>query len=572
MEEVRKKLGAGLRYCAVLAVLVLGLASIIGTGDDDWTYVPPTESSPVFQTQLGDIRCAKEGTVIACRGIPYAEPPVGTLRFAPPVKYETPWSGVRDATTFGDKCIQDDGSGSEDCLYLNVFAPVEDTGEDEGLPVMFWIHGGAYIQGSSCNPGYDMPDLVREGVIVVTINYRLNAFGFLPHPALEDPTGNFGLKDQVMALEWVQDNIEAFGGDPGNVTIFGESAGGHSVLSLMAARSDIVDGLFHKAVVQSGSYSPEQMDLSIGYYLLGTPFTNLCEGTESNEETRACLRDLSIEEIMGTQLNSPGWAWFTPVYAADTFLPQSIDGALSSGEYADVPIMIGCNLHEGTLFAGLFLGGFGYMNTEDQYRAGVAAFLAASGDAVAGAVADYYLGVAKEMWGESHPNRFRNAYSMIWTDATFTVSNAVQWGQIASNERTVYGYWFTDEDAPINETYSALGALSPLLSFGRYGLGASHSFEIQYVFGTLRDHPEATREQKALSDRMIGYWTDFAKDGSPAGETWPGLDMGCFDGSNDECIMKLHPTGDEVVGIFEEGKFGDAHHLDFWYTLSSPDW
>ncbi len=570
MEEVRKKLGVGLRYCAVLAVLVLGLASIIGTGDDDWTYVPPTESSPVFQTQLGDIRCAKEGTVIACRGIPYAEPPVGTLRFAPPVKYETPWSGVRDATTFGDKCIQDDGSGSEDCLYLNVFAPVEDTGEDEGLPVMFWIHGGAYIQGSSCNPGYDMPDLVREGVIVVTINYRLNAFGFLPHPALEDPTGNFGLKDQVMALEWVQDNIEAFGGDPENVTIFGESAGGHSVLSLMAARSDIVDGLFHKAVVQSGSYSPEQMDLSIGYYLLGTPFTNLCKGTESNEETRACLRGLSIEEIMGTQLNSLGWAWFTPVYAADTFLPQSIDGALSSGEYADVPIMIGCNLHEGTLFAGLFLGGFGYMNTEEQYRAGVAAFLAASGGDVAGAVADYYLDVAKEMWGESHPNRFRNAYSMIWTDATFTVSNAVQWGQIASNERTVYGYWFTDEDAPINETYSALGALSPLLSFGRYGLGASHSFEIQYVFGTLRDHPEATREQKALSDRMIGYWTDFAKDGSPAGETWPEIgssDPECVGG----CIMKLHPTGDEVVGIFEEGKFGDAHHLDFWYDLSSPD-
>ncbi|HET58317.1 MAG TPA: hypothetical protein ENN35_07750, partial [Deltaproteobacteria bacterium] len=362
------------------------------------------------------------------KGIPYAAPPVGELRFAPPAVYEAEEGDIVIATRFGDKCIQDDGCGNEDCLYLNVFAPLE--GDD--LPVMVWIHGGALIQGSACNPGYDMPDLVHEDVIVVTINYRLNAFGFLPHPALEDPTGNFGLKDQVAALQWVQANIDNFGGDPGNVTIFGESAGGHSVLSLMASEAQD-DGLFHKAIVQSGSYSPEQTDLGAGFVILGKPFADLdaeipsdgpCGGINDAGEIRTCLRGLSVEEIMTTQNDAPGWAWVTPVYAEGTFLPQSINDALDSDEVADVPAMIGTNLNEGTLFAGLFLPDFNLMYTEPDYYDGVRALLNPTGDPglndFADAVGAYYLTVAP-----GTTNLYRNAYSMIWTDATFTVNNFV---------------------------------------------------------------------------------------------------------------------------------------------------
>ncbi len=560
-----KKFSAAL-WCLFLS---LSLALVLGcSSSDDDVFLERT-----VEVEAGDatLTCADKGDIVACRGIPYAEPPVGDLRFAQPEPRLL--EGNIRATSFGSACIQDDGSGSEDCLFLNVFFP-KDTELGDNLPVMVWIHGGALIQGASSVPGYDLPALVKEGVIVVTINYRLNAFGFLPHPALEDPTGNFGLKDQVAALEWVKDYIEDFGGNPDNVTIFGESAGGHSVLSLMvSSRKD--SGLFHKAIVQSGSYSPEQTALGAGYYILGSFFGDLngypdvvpgfpptgagpCSGT--NEEIRACLRNLTTDEVMDIQLAAPTWVWISPVYAAGTFLPKNIQTALTDGDVANVPVMIGSNRHEGTLFAGLFLAQFGYMGDETQYRAGVSALINPTGEpayeAFATAAGDYYLNVAPG--GAGDLNLYRNAYSMIWTDATFSCNALAHASALAAADRPTYSYWFTDADAPINPTYSTLGFLSSLFNFGAWGVGAVHSFEIQYIFGTVQTHPDVTPAQRNLSDRMITYWTNFAKNGDP-GEGWTVY--------NETNIRDLNPAGDSDVTA---AGFDGAHHCTAFWAVPFP--
>ncbi|MBN1474058.1 MAG: carboxylesterase family protein, partial [Syntrophaceae bacterium] len=492
------------RFTYLLLAFFMALALLAGCGGGGGGG----GGGPVIETALGDMRCVDEGTMIACRGIPYAEPPVGDLRFAVPVPHAG-WTGTLDAREFGSACVQDNGTGSEDCLFLNVFFP-EDAQPGDNLPVMVWIHGGALIQGASSVPGYDVPALVNEGVVVVTINYRLNAFGFLPHPAFEfaegeDPTGNFGLKDQVMALEWVQDNIGAFGGNALNVTIFGESAGGHSVLSLLvSAAKDADPSLFHKAIVQSGSYSPTQTALSTGYYILGSVFADLngypdvvpgfpptgvgpCSGT--NEQIRACLRDLTVEEVMDAQSNSPAWGFPTPVYAEGTFLPKSISTALTDGDVADVPVMIGSNLNEGSLFSAMYLGVYNYFAELTDLQDGVTTLLATDPRVYdRNALAADYADWAGGLYGDN-ANKYRNAHSMVFTDATFTCNNLAQWENLARAGNNVYAYWFTDADTPLNPFYAPLlEPISYLFNLGNWGFGAAHSFEIQYVFGTVQDH------------------------------------------------------------------------------------
>lgn len=568
----------------LLAVFFIALALLSGCGGGGGGGA----SDPVIETQLGGMTCVDEGTMIACRGIPYAAPPVGNLRFAPPVAHSG-WTGTLDAREFGSACIQyadHDGNpltpeilvGDEDCLFLNVFFP-EDAQPGDNLPVMVWIHGGALIQGASSVPGYDVPALVNESVIVVTINYRLNAFGFLPHPAFEvaageDPTGNFGLKDQVKALQWVQDNIADFGGNPNNVTIFGESAGGHSVLSLLVS-SVRNDGLFHKAIVQSGSYSPTQTALATtGYYGLGLPFADLlgypsgtgtgpcsvaggCITCTDNAGIRACLRDLSVEDIMTTQRAALAWSWISPVYATSTFLPQSISAALAAGNVASVPVMIGSNLNEGSLFTALFMGSYGSFNTYDNLLAGVTTLLATDPRVYdRSTVATNYTDWAAGIYGDN-PNKYRNAHSMVFTDATFSCNALGHAGTLAALPRTVYSYWFTDNDAPINPTYSALSALSAFFNLGNWGLGACHSFEIQYIFGHVQDHADVTSDQINLSNRMITYWTNFAKDGAPGGG-WT-----AYNGTN---TRVLNPAGDSDATATA---FATAHYCACWANPSA---
>ena len=218
-------------------------------------------SGPRVKTDSGIVEGKDKGVVHAFLGIPYAAPPVGDLRWKPPAPAAT-WTGVRKATEFGAHCMQGkvfgdmnfrDPGGSEDCLFLNVWVPAKMSGAK--LPVMVWIHGGGFVAGSSSEARQDGTKLTQQGVIVVSMNYRLGVFGFFVHPELakesgHNAAGNYGLLDQVAALRWVHDNIAAFGGDPGNVTIFGESAGSFSVSALMA--SPLCKGLFQKAIGESG--------------------------------------------------------------------------------------------------------------------------------------------------------------------------------------------------------------------------------------------------------------------------------------------------------------------------------
>lgn len=241
----------------------------------------------ISQTSSGPVRGEDHTDFTAYLGIPYAKPPVGELRFAAPVAPDS-WSAVRSATEYGSDCVQSTGGGSEDCLYLNVFRP-KTAGPH---PVMVWIHGGAFIFGSGAG-SYVPTRLVSHDTVVVTINYRLGRFGFLAHPGLSaesdaNASGSYGIMDQQLALKWVKENIDNFGGDAGNVTIFGESAGGLSVLSHLVSPAS--ENLFDKAIVQSGSYSLTQTPMATAQ-TAGEAFATAvgCDNADPAQEV-ACIR------------------------------------------------------------------------------------------------------------------------------------------------------------------------------------------------------------------------------------------------------------------------------------------
>ena len=488
MKPVAQKVSA--LFAVMLSVLIaIALVNCDSSGSG-------CEPGPkVVKTQGGDLRAVDNGDSWSFLGIPYAAPPVGELRWKAPQDPE-PWTGVRDADEFGATCPQaegDFGAGSlnEDCLFLNVTTP-----KGHGpYPVMVWIHGGAFVAGSGSEAGYDPTRLVQEKVIVVTINYRIGALGFLPLPALTDEageSGNYGLMDQQKALQWVKKNIATFGGDPKNVTIFGESAGGHSVVTHLATPSS--EGLFSKAIAESGAYSPTQIPLEYAYAAFGIPFTTRAGITATDPaEIRDIMRSMTVEEVLAAQADD----WYVPV-TGGSFLPKSVFEAFTAGEFAKVPVISGCNLNEGRLFVALdFASGMLY-NTEEEYITGVATLLAPDprGLDAAQIAADY---LAKQ--DPADASRFRLALGKIWTDYFFNTNNFLQWNQL-SVHTDVYAYWFTDDEAP--NTFD-----SPLLK-----MGATHTLEIQYVFGTV-GAAGGTEAQIALSEEVVGYWTDFAKFGQP---------------------------------------------------------
>src|ERR1700733_5017563 len=303
--------------------------------------------NPLAFTFDGPVR----GTVSAAGvreflGIPYAAAPVGNLRWRPPVPH-APWFQTLNATQFANHCPQPASpfgieSTTEDCLFLNVFT--EDTSDFRQLrPVMVWIHGGALVTGESND--YDPTVMVQDGVIVVTINYRLGALGFLAHPALaSDPSsaGDYGLMDQQLAMRWVRDNIVFFGGDPFNITIFGESAGGLSVFSQLTSPS--AANLFQKAIIESGAYNLSTQTLATAE-AAGATFAT---ATGCGSQTAACLRALPVPAILASE-NPAG---YTPNIDGD-FLPLSLNAALATGQFNRVPVIHGSNHDEWRLFTAI---------------------------------------------------------------------------------------------------------------------------------------------------------------------------------------------------------------------------
>jgi para-nitrobenzyl esterase len=467
------------------------------------------QASDVVITDKGPVRGIETPTMFKFLGIPYADAPVGVLRWHPPQPHLR-WITPLNATHFANHCPQlaslagGEASVTEDCLFLNVYTPTRR--EAGGHPVMVWIHGHALSGGESDN--YDPIKLVGDGdVIVVTINYRLGVLGFLTHPALtaESPggSGNYGLMDQQFALSWVQRNIAHFGGNPDNVTIFGGSAGGLSVHSHLA--SPMAAGLFHKAIVESGASSLTQPTLAVAE-ASGTAFANLA-GCSS--QTAVCLRALPVTTILANQATVfPNG--FVPTVDGKV-LAQSVGAAFASGQFNRVPVIEGSNHDEARFFVGLAELVNGTPLTAADYIPAIVATLGVSLP-VATSLASFYP-LAAYPPPSTAPSI---ALGALGTDAIFAC-NARLVSKLMARYVPIFQYEFNDPNPPLNH--------APL----SFPAGAYHTSEVQYLFDlSALGFPELSTAQGKLSDAMVGYWTSFARTGNPnsrrrgrAAPLWP---------------------------------------------------
>jgi para-nitrobenzyl esterase len=515
------------RGAAIVAIgaLAAGTASCAGPA----AASRPHRSLSALVVGLADgrVRGKTAGRTDEYLGIPYAAPPVGPLRWRPP-QPPAHWRGIRAATAFGSHCPQPAGvfgraSTSEDCLYLNVFAPAEHRGTR--LPVMVWIHGGGFVGGESDD--YDPSGLVADGVIVVTINYRLGALGFLAHPALADhpggPTGDYGLMDQQAALRWVQHNVRAFGGNPGNVTIFGESAGGQSVLLQLASPG--ARGLFAKAIAESGAYAVNPVPLASAE-AAGRAFATKA-GCAS--QTAQCLRSLPVATILADQNQSGASADID-----GTVVTEQLKAALTSGNFSHVPVINGSNHDEWRLFVALATFE-GHPVTAANYKPMIASTLHVS-NRIAGLIAIQYPLSA-------YPSPAL-ALSTLGTDAIFACPTLLL-DQAMARYVPTYAYEFNDEKAP-----------SPYPSPG-FPYGAAHASELQYLFGLPAiAHGTLSAQQQRLAAAMRQEWTSFARSGVPAAAgapAWPRFT------ATAQAMLSLIPPEPAPETTFAAG-----HHCAFW--------
>jgi len=448
--------------------------------------------------ETGKLQGTVEDGLAIYRGIPYAAPPVRELRWRAP-RPAAKWDGVRDAREYGRACVQtntaiaDLPAPSEDCLFVNVWTPAR---AGERLPVMVWIHGGGFTAGTPAERLYHGEWLAKKGVVVVSVGYRLGVFGFFAHPELSAESdrhvsGNYGLLDMIAALQWVQRNIAAFGGEPKQVTIFGESAGAIAVSQLCV--SPLAKGLFQRAISESGgSFGP----VATG---VGGPGENM-QGLGSAERAGAAwatslgalnlaaLRTMPADKLQETSRRERGLTW--PI-ADGWVIPGDQYALYERRKYHDVPVLIGYNSDEGATF-------------------GPAASQAAYVDGVRqryGPFAEKLL--AAYPGGDTPPARK--------TGRDLTRDTAFGWHtwawarlQNKTGKSPVFLYYFDEHPEPPPD--------SP-----RAGFGSPHASELPYVFHQLREHnrPPATVADEAMSDLIRTYWTNFAKTGDPNGGSLP---------------------------------------------------
>jgi para-nitrobenzyl esterase len=499
-------------------------------------------------TDDGAVRGTTAGTVDEFLGIPYAAPPTGNLRWRPPAP-PARWRGVRDATQFAPSCPQPPspfappGPFSEDCLYLNVYTPGRDAdhrlprgGGEDGLPVLVWIHGGGLTQDAARN--YDPAKLAADGVVAVTINYRLGALGFLAHPALASrpggPAGNYGLMDQQAALRWVRDNIAQFGGDPHNVTIAGQSAGGLSVLAQMVSPGS--RGLFQKAIIQSGSFALNQRPLADAE-AAGEAFA---AQAGCPDQTAACLRQLPVSDLV-----NPNFVEI-PGVVDGKVLTEPIGTALAAGQFARVPVLNGTNHDEERIFVTIGLTVSQGTDvpipeqpvTTDNYQTDIAAAL--------GVPAARAAAIAAEYPPAAYPSP-NVAFSALVGDASFACP-ALQIDQLTSQRVPTYAYEFNDDNAP--PVFSGPIIPPPV---------ATHASELQYLFD-LPNAPVPTplsAGQQALAASMRAAWANFAARGNPATRAVPWPAFG--GGGHSAQMLSLLPPQPQI-----ETDFAGRHHCAFW--------
>jgi len=469
---------------AFAAVVALGLCAAAHA--DPLTV--KTEQGKVHGKTIND------GKVRAYLGLPYAAPPVGDLRWKAP-QPAVKWKSDRDATQFGAHCAQNkvfedmifqDSGGSEDCLFLNVYAPA-DAKDKSKLPVMFWIHGGGFSGGGSNEPRHNGDFLPLKGVVLVTINYRLGVFGFLATPDLakeaNGSAGNYGLMDMVAGLQWVKANIKNFGGDPDNVTIFGESAGSFAVSTLMA--SPMAHGLFQKAIGESGGALGRG---ALNYDALAERETKDAQWVSGLGVTSlAQLRAMPTQAILDA-IKKPGSNF--PPDVDGKLLVEPVDDTYAAGKQAHVPLLAGWNSDEGSFFAmhGMTAAQWKTMATslfKDRSDAFLKLYPGDTDEAALRAAIDY------------GSDSFIALGTWRWLEA-----------QRKTGDSPVYRYHF-ELAAPPSKFHP--------------GTFAFHSDDIEYVFGTLDTRPgwNVRPEDRKLSDEMMTYWTNFAKTGDPNGGDMP---------------------------------------------------
>ncbi|MEW5741344.1 MAG: carboxylesterase family protein [Myxococcota bacterium] len=553
-------------------------------GGSDGGLRCPAGAAPCVETTEGPILgVALAGGVRVFRGVPFAEPPVGSLRWRPP-RSPAPRAALLHTQAFGPPCPQvNTDAGSEDCLTLNVWTPPNAA----NAPVMVWIHGGGFAIGEGSTPLFDGEQFAAgQQVVLVTIQYRLGNLGFLAHPAFvaeEGTAGNYGVRDQVQALEWLRDNARAFGGDPDNVTIFGESAGGVSVCALLGVPS--ARGLFHRAISQSGpcfddrafqhlhartpSLNPEAPLRESGVEQ-GTRYSAAvgCADAGTPAGEAACLRGLALQTILTTLPASvtpyanpgdpPPTTYYpmsdgtydrdrdgTPEHTAgsEAFLPVFPSEAPVHGASADVPLVLGANGDEGLLFA-LALR----VDTVPEYQA-MMDLTFGSGSAC-----------VQTMYPASSAFNARRAFADVLGDGQFvSLVRRTARARVAAGKPT-YVYHFTHEPE------------GPLV-------GSYHGAEIAFVFGNLPGRASAAEE--ALSAHMQAYWAAFARTGVPAVSSlrvWPPYSVSAGTCASDPLLeFRVNPQADPCASPVDGGvrliHDRRAAFSDFWDTFlaRAPD-
>ena len=499
-----------MRLSSVLIVLVTANC----TTEVQGTATPPLSDTGVVQTNplevtttQGTLEGLEEDRLRVFRGVPYAAPPVGDLRFKPTTDHDG-WEGIRPAHTMGPRCPQPKGETDrwtmdEDCLTLNIWAHPP---SDALKPVMVWIHGGYLTQGASSNPVYQGDHIALDGdVVMVSINYRLGLLGYLATNGLRDErdgqAGNYGLHDQIRALRWIQDNIEAFGGDPNQVTVFGESAGALSVCALLG--SPAANEVFARAIMQSGSCWNVTPMVAVDDSASGVGRGRVvleALGCSGDDEV-TCLRSKTVEELLAAQA-AEGVEIGLVVEGAEGLLPSQPMDAFEAGLTPDRPVLIGSNRHESSLWE------VGNSYTPESYQNWVRGWVNTfftNRD-----FANYVYDTLMVMYPATNDSEAWWARVAMNTDIWFTCP-ALAVAKVASGgSEPAYAYFF--DHTPENSQLSALGA--------------SHGYELSFLFGTPDQMGAYTYTPTAnglrVGSDMRTAWTDFAHGRTPAPpQDWP---------------------------------------------------
>ncbi|MEU4604266.1 carboxylesterase family protein [Kribbella sp. NPDC023972] len=517
-----------------IALTLSLVATLVACSKDEAPRV--ASQGPVVHTDTGDVRGTVHSDRRVFQGIPYAAAPVGELRWAPPQPAK-PWTGERDATKPGSPCpqlkspIADLSGTNEDCLFLNVTTPAR---SGEKKPVMVWIHGDGAIGAGHL---FDPARLAANGeVVVVTFNFRLGVFGGFGHPELKD-SGTIGLQDQRAVLRWVQRNAEAFGGDPGNVTLFGVSYGATSTSAHLMSKAS--HGLFDKVIMQSGF---TLMDMPAGatypdlpalpWYGWTTTKDAQTQGVALAQQLGckdlACLRKVPAAKLLAAPqvMNI-----FQPYALGNDQLPSDPAQALANGDFASVPVLSGTTRDEHTTFVAFF-----------RELAGSPVTAAAYPGLLRTAFGDAAVAIEKEYPLTDYVTP-AVAWAAVITDRMWAQAQLKQ-NQLLSAKNPLWFYEFADRNAPLDIPFPK-----------GFQAGAWHAGDVQYLFpsGTTG----MTQDQLALSDAMIGYWTNFAHRSDPNGDglpAWPKF-------TTPDTVQSLAPTAIRPVDYEKE------HRLAFWKAL-----